>query len=147
MAATTVWFGGAFRERENASANSAWAYLADTIKCSLHTATYSPNVDSNIKFSDTSNEVSSANYTAGGFTLTTKTVTYDSATNETRFDADDEVWTTVTFTTRHGIFYKSTGTGTTSPLMWWIDFGGDQAVSAGNFTIVNSATGIAKATA
>lgn len=147
MAATTVWFGAAFRDREAAAANAGWAFLTDTIKCSLHTSAYSPNVDSDKFWSTPTNEVSSANYTAGGVTLTTKTITYDSASNETRYDADDEAWTTVTFTARHGIFYKSTGTASTSPLIWWCDFGGDQTVSAGNFSIVNAATGIAKATA
>jgi hypothetical protein len=78
-------------------------------------------------------------------TLTTKTITYDSATNETRFDADDPAWVTVTFTTRYGVTYKSTGTSTTSPLIWLTDFGADQTVSAGNFSIVLAATGFAKA--
>lgn len=147
MAATTVWFGAAFRDREAAASNASWTYLTDTIKCSLHTSTYAPNVDSDKFWNVATNEVSSVNYTSGGFTLTTKTITYDSASNETRYDADDEVWTTVSFTARHGIFYKSTGTSTTSPLMWWVDFGGDQTVSSGNFSIVNSATGIVKAAA
>jgi hypothetical protein len=147
MAATTVWFGAAFRDKEANVANAPWLFLTDTIKCSLHTSTYSPNVDSNKFWSDTTNEVSSANYTTKGVALTTKTITYDSASNETRYDADDEAWTTVTFTTRHGIFFKDTGTSSTSPLMWWCDFGGDQTVSGANFTIQNAATGIAKATA
>ena len=147
MAATTVWFGGAFRDREAAVANAGWAYLSDTIKCSLHTATYSPDVDANKFWSDTSNEVTSTNYTTKGVALTTKTITYDSASNETRYDADDEAWTNVTFTMRHAIFFKDTGTSTTSPLLWWVDAGANQTVSGANFSIVNSANGIAKAAA
>lgn len=147
MAATTSWYGAAFRDREAAVANAGWAYLTDTVKCSLHTVTYAPNVDSDKFWSSATNEVSSTNYTTGGVTLTTKTITYDSATNETRYDADDEAWTTVTFTTRYGVFYKSTGTAGTSPLIWLCDFGADQTVSGANFSIINAATGIAKATA
>lgn len=145
MAATTVWYGAAFRDREAAVANAGWAYLTDTIKCSLHTAGYVANVDSDKFWSTATNEVASANYTSGGVTLTTKTITYDTATNETRYDADDEAWTTVTIAPTQGVFYKSSGVAGTSPLIWQCDFGGAQSVVGANFTIVNAATGVAKA--
>ena len=117
MAVTTAWYGAAFRDREAAAANAAWLWLTDTIKCSLHTVTYAANVDTDKLWNTATNEVSSTNYTTGGFTLTAPTITYDTATNETRYDAVDATWTTVTFTARQAVVYKSTGTSTTSPLM------------------------------
>lgn len=91
--------------------------------------------------------MSSTNYTSGGVTLSSATVTYDSASNETRLDAADATWTTVTFTARYAVIYKSTGTSSTSPLIAYVDFGADQSPSAGNFTITWDSTGVIKATA
>lgn len=147
MAVVTVWYGFAFKGKEDGTANAGWLWLTDTIKISLHTVTYAKNVDTDDFFNDATNEVSSAGYTAGGFTLASKTVTYDTASNETRYDAADPSWTGVTFTTRQAVVYKSTGTGTTSPLIANIDFGGDQVLAGGNFSIVFDATGVIKATA
>jgi len=45
------------------------------------------------------------------------------------------------------VIYKSTGVASTSPLIAYIDFGGDQTVNAGNFSIVFAATGVLTATA
>ena len=122
-----------------------WDWDTDTIKLSLHTSTYAANLDTDDFWNDATNEVSSANYTSGGVTLTSPTVTYDSATDETRLDAADVSWSGVTFTTRYGVVYKSTGTATTSALIALIDFGADQTVSSGNFSITFDATGVIKA--
>jgi hypothetical protein len=146
MAVTTTWYGAGFSNFVKGTANAAWDWDTDTIKLSLHTATYTPDPDTHDFYNDVSNEVSSANYTAGGNTLAgPPSVTVDSATNEVRLDANDVSWTTVTFTTRYAVIYKSTGTASTSPLIAYIDFGADQTVSAGNFSITFAATGIIKA--
>ena len=89
--------------------------------------------------------MSSANYTAGGNTLGTPSVTYDTATDETRLDMADTSWSSVTFTARYAVVYKSTGTASTSALIALIDFGGDQAVSSGTFSITFDSTGVIKA--
>lgn len=145
MAVTTTWYGRGFGNLVEGVSNGVWDWNTDTIKLSLHTSTYSPDVDAHDFYNDVNNEVSSANYTAGGNTLTSPTVTVDSATNEVRLDAADTSWTTVTFTTRYGVVYKSTGTASTSPLIALIDFGADQTVSSANFSIVFSSTGVIKA--
>jgi hypothetical protein len=124
-----------------------WDWDTDTIKVSLHTSTYTPDQDAHDFYNDVTNEVSSTNYTAGGATLTTPTVTYDSATNEIRLDADNPSWTPVSFTARYAVWYKSTGTASTSPLIAYTDFGADVTVSSGTFTITVDSTGVIKATA
>jgi len=145
MSATANWFGNSFVGQYSATAARRIDFVTDTIKCSLHTVTYVPNQDTHTFWSDTTNEVSGTGYTTGGTTLTSKTVTYDSASNETRLDAADPAWTTVTFSgARIAVFYKDTGTTTTSPLIAWHNFGGDQTVAGANFTIVLDATGLAK---
>lgn len=90
--------------------------------------------------------MSSTNYTAGGATLASKTVTVVGGSNEVQLDAADVTWSTVSFTARYAVIYKSTGTSTTSPLIAVVDFGADQTVSSGNFTITWAASGVIKAT-
>jgi hypothetical protein len=114
----------------------------DTIKAALAQSGYTPNQDTHDFFNDITNEASGTGYTAGGKTLTTPTVAYDTATNVIKFDADDVAWTGATFTARYAIVYKDTGTPSTSPLLFYVDFGGDQAVSSGTFTINWHANGL-----
>lgn len=146
MAVTTHWYGVGIKNYFSGLANASWDWDTDTIKISLHTSSYAVDPDTHDFFNDVTNEVSSANYTAGGITLTSPTVTYDSATNETRLDAADVSWSSVTFTARYAVIYKSTGTASTSPLIAYIDFGADQTVSSGNFSITFDTTGVIKAT-
>lgn len=54
-------------------------WLSDTIKASLHTATYSPNRDTHETKADLTNEVTGTGYSAGGVTLGSKTITYTAA--------------------------------------------------------------------
>jgi hypothetical protein len=181
-------------------------YLSDTIKCSLHASTYTPNLDTHEVFSDVTNEVTGTNYSAGGTTLGSKTVTYTAANSwattwvtltpqvvgdivrptagnghlyrcivagttaagqptwptvsgqtvtdgtvtwaeigraVTQLDAADPSWASATISgIRYAVIYKSTGTGSTSPLLWLIDFGADQSVTSGTFTIVLATLGI-----
>jgi hypothetical protein len=122
-------------------------WVSDTIKVSLHTSTYTPNQDTDDFFNDATNEVSGTGYTAGGVTLGSKTTAYDSATNETRLDAADVSWTSASFTARYAVVYKDTGTASTSPVLGYVDFGGDETVSSGTFNITWDATGVLKITA
>lgn len=115
---------------------------SDTIKVALATSAYSPDQDAHDFFNDVTNEVVGTGYTAGGATLASKTSTYTSGTNTNALDAADVTWSTSTLTARYAIVYKSTGTGSTSPLICYIDFGADVISSAGNFTITWDAAGI-----
>jgi hypothetical protein len=181
-------------------------YLSDTLKCSLHTSTYAPNLDTHETQSDLTNEVSGTNYVAGGTTLGSKTVTYTAANSwattaatttayavgdivkpsggnthlyrciiagtsggsaptwptvsgqtvtdgtvtwaeigrgVTQLDAADPSWASATISgIRYAVISKSTGTASTSPLLWLIDFGADQSVTSGTFTIVLATLGI-----
>lgn len=182
-------------------------YLSDTIKCRLHTATYTPNLDTHETIADLTNEVTGTGYSAGGVTLASKTITYTAANSWattwaastayavgdivrptagnahlyraivagtshastqptwptvsgqtvvdntgtwaeigrglTQIDAADPQWTTATISgIRYAVIAKDTGTASTSPLLWLIDFGADQAVTSGTFTVVLATLGI-----
>ena len=122
-------------------------YDTDTIKVALLTSSYTPDQDAHDYLNDVSSyEVSGTGYTAGGNTLASKTVTYDSANNVIVLDAADTTWASSTITARYAVVYDSTGTASTSPLIGYVDFGSDQSSTNGNFTITWDSTGIVRIT-
>lgn len=119
----------------------------DTIKVALLSSSYTPDQDVHDYYNDVSTyEVSGTGYTAGGSTLASKTVTYDSANNVIVLDAADTTWASSTITARYAVIYDSTGTSSTSTLIGYIDFGSDQSSTNGNFTITYDSTGIVRIT-
>ena len=122
-------------------------YDTDTIKVALLTSSYTPDQDAHDYLNDVSTyEVSGTGYTAGGNTLASKTVTYDSANNVIVLDAADTTWASSTITARYAVVYDSTGTASTSALIGFVDFGSDQSSTNGNFTITWDSTGIVRIT-
>jgi hypothetical protein len=116
----------------------------DTIKVMLVTATYTPTYTTHATKADVTNEVSGTNYTAGGATLTSPTLTESSGT--VTFDAADTTWTQNAggFTNaRYAILYKSTGTDSTSALVGCLDLVADKGNVAGDLTIQWNASGVA----
>ena len=127
----------------NGLANSVFDLDTDTIKVSAHTNTYSPNQDTHEFFSDLTNEVTGTNYTAGGATLASPTVTRTTGT--VTFDANDVVWTTSAggfSTARKFVVYRSTGAGATSKLYSVVTADGDVGNVTGDLTIQWNASGI-----
>lgn len=108
----------------------------DTIKTALLDNSHSFTAADDVFGDVSANEISGAGYSAGGETLANQAVT-EAAT--TKWDADDEAWTTATFTAYHAVLYDTTNT---SSLIASFDFGGAQAVSAATFTIQWDAAGI-----
>lgn len=106
--------------------------LTGTVKLSLHTDTYSPNRDTDDFFNDATNELGSGNgYTSGGETLGSKTITYDTASDQVRFDCADITWTfTASKTWRYGVMYVDTaGASSADPLYALLTWDSNQTVS------------------
>ena len=80
-----------------------------------------------------SNEISGTNYTTKGNAITTVTPT---SSGTTAFvDMDNVVFTTVTLTgVRGALIFNEAASG--DPTVCVLDFGGDKAASAGDFTVV-----------
>jgi len=116
----------------------------DTIKMALVTSSYTPNIDSHDFWDDVSaNEVgASGTYSAGGATLANKTITQDNTDNEGVFDFDNISFTSATITARYAVFYKSTGTASTSALICYDDLGADKTSTAGTWTYTVAAEGL-----
>lgn len=126
-------------------------YLSDVIKCTLHTVTYVPNIDTDEAFANATNELSTANgYTANGFTLTTKTVSYNATGNVTTFDSDDVTWTASggSLVFQIAVFHDDTvSTGPPiKPLLGYIDCGAQTITTGNTFTIATGANGLWQAT-
>lgn len=138
MAVTAKMYGNALLKALNKEVN----YITDTIKVMLCTSAYTPNQDAHIYKSSITGEVTGTGYTAGGATLTNKTMTYNGATNTIKLDADDVVWVSSTITARYAVIYDDTGTDSTSTLLGYIDFGEDKISSAGDFKITWDTAGI-----
>jgi hypothetical protein len=119
----------------------------DTIKLMLCSSTYSPNQDTHQYKSDVSNEITGTGYTAGGATVGSVTVSYNTGTNVLSFDANDVTWGAASVTARYAVLYDaSPGSDATRPLIGWIDFGGDVTSTGADFTIAWNASGIGAVT-
>jgi hypothetical protein len=145
MAVTAFWYGNGLK---HTMSDAVWT--SDTIKVAMTTSSYTPDQDTHEFFSSVTNELSTGNgYTSGGATLGSKTLTYDTATNQVRLDAADTVWTAsgTLGPARRAVIYKSTGTASTSPLLGWVDFGTDVSATDAAYTITWDSTGVLRATA
>lgn len=142
MAVTNKWYGNAFK----AAFNKEIDFNSDTVKIALVTSSYAFDQDAHDYFNDITNEVTGTGYTAGGATLASATVTYTGASNTLSLDAADVAWSSSTLTARGAVVYVSTGTGSTSPLLCFVDFGADVSTTAGTFTITWDAAGICTVT-
>ena len=142
MAITANWYTNAMIGQFGATAARRVDWVTDTINVALCTVAYVPDQDANVFFSDVTNELPTAGgYTAGGLALAGKSVVVDNPTNETRLKGGSSIWgPPATFTCRIAVIYKSTGAAGTSPLLGWVNFGGDETVSSGTFTIAWDAT-------
>lgn len=100
----------------------------DSIKVALVTGSYSPNIDTQDEWADVSaNEASGSGYAAGGVSLVSKTLTYNSTNNYWTFDAADVTWTGVSVSFRYVVIYDDTATG--KPLIGYVDFGSTQTAA------------------
>lgn len=117
---------------------------SDTIKCMFVTSSYTPDIDAHDFIDDVSaNEVSaSGSYSAGGVTLSGKATSQDNTDNEGVFDFSDFSATTFTGSVRYFVFYKDTGTPSTSPLICYDDAGTNQNATAGTLTYTVNAEGL-----
>jgi hypothetical protein len=102
----------------------------DTLKIALYTS--SASLGATTSAYTTSNEVSGTGYTAGGATLSSQAVAFDSSNNVAYFDAADPAFTTATITARGALIYNNSKSNASIAVL---DFGSDYTSTAGTFTI------------
>jgi hypothetical protein len=115
----------------------------NTFKIVLLTSSYTPSSAHSL-YSHLTNQLSTGDgYTAGGATLA-KAVgdKWTRSGGTVTFSADNPSWTSATFTCRYAVIYSDTPVSPAKPLVCLFDFGSDQSVSAGTFTIQFNVSGI-----
>lgn len=116
--------------------------LADTLRVALVTDAYVADKDAHAFFADITHEVSGTGYTAGGKALTSVALSQDNANDRAALLADNVVWPVSAFTARAAVLYKDSGNPATSPLLAYMNFGGDHTVSGEDFNLEWSPEGV-----
>lgn len=102
---------------------------AQTFKVALFTS--SATLGASTTAYSTDNEVSGTGYTAGGEELTIAATATSGGV--AYVDFDNVTWSAASFTARGALIYKADGGD--NPAVAVLDFGEDETVSSGNFTI------------
>lgn len=136
-----IWCGVTVKNIFDGTETLDWN--TNDIKVSLHTDSWTPDRDTLDYFDDATNELPTANgYTAGGQSITTPTITYDSATDETRLDADNPAWAASSITARTAVWRKAKGgAASADPVIGYLPFGANVTTSSGTLTIDCDSTG------
>lgn len=116
----------------------------DTFKLLLRDNTDAPNLDTDDFRDDVTGELAATNgYPSGGVTLASVTVTYDSASDQVRFDCADPTFSfTGSKTWRYGDVYKSRGgAASADELLANLTWDSDQTVSTA-YTLQIDAAGL-----
>jgi len=118
-----------------------------TPKVMLLDASHITDVDTDDNIDDVSaNEISSANYTAGGQALANVTSVLDLANDRVDVDCDDPSWTNLTATIKAAAIYVDTGVPATSPIIGIVTFGSNQSPATQDFTLTVPAGGFYRGT-
>lgn len=89
------------------------------------------------------NEIAGTNYPAGGWALANRQVLVDTASNETRLDADDVVQATLTAAWRFGAVYVARGGAAgADELLGYVDFGQAESIGPADVTFQWSTSGV-----
>lgn len=129
MGAITTAVATSFKVELGTATHNFTASTGDTFKAALYTSSATLSA-STTAYAGTNEVASGGGYTTGGNTLTSSTPTSSGTT--VIFDFADTSWTTATFTARGMLIYNSSKSNK-AVAIW--DFGADQTVTSGTFTI------------
>lgn len=114
-------------------------FTSHTFKIALLTSSYTPNQDSNTKWSDISgDEASGTGYTAGGVTVSS--LTWTASENVITLDFDNISWANSSITARYAVLYDDSHTD--DVLITCFDLGSEQVSRNGTFAIGFDSSGI-----
>lgn len=106
-----------YRQAPAKAMNKEVDWDSDAFKLTLHTSTYTPNLDTHAYVSDLTNELGTGgNYTAGGFSLTLSMPVYTAANSWATTRANSTVYAVgavVRPASANGLLYVATTAGTT----------------------------------
>ena len=118
---------------------------SSSLKLALLVPSHDPDLDEHQVFEDVDDdELDRAGYDAGGESITNRSFSYDSATDEHVFEAGDVLWDQVTWTdpgVRYGVIYVD---GSPARLLMLVDFITEREPDNQVFGLVWSPDGIAR---
>jgi hypothetical protein len=103
--------------------------LTDNLYLALYTA--NANLNANTTAYNASNEVSSANYTAGGQLVTGVTIQTDTQSNIVYVSFNNVTWTNVSFVCRGALLYNASKSNKSIAILNW----GSDKNAGPNFTV------------
>lgn len=107
---------------------------ADTFYAMLVTSSYTPDVATDDKRNDVTNEVVGTGYTAGG-AASAVTGNLNTSTHKMEWTFADVAWAASTITARAAVIYKHRGGASSADeLVCYVDFGSDKSSVSGTFT-------------
>lgn len=139
MAGLTTAFPTSFKGELPQATHNFTTTTGNVFKAALckisPTGTYGAATTNYSDLTGNSDEVTGTGYSAGGFAWTAAQNTTPSTSGTTAFWSwsTNPSWTTATFSTAGTIFYNSSAS---NKAVYVGDFGGNQSVSVGTFTIV-----------
>lgn len=154
MAVTGYWYTKAISIAFGTGTQTIdWVADSASMKCALMSTNFT-GANQSQTAADYWNDVSSmeigtfTNYTAGGKTVGTTTLTTSAGSGKTVTFAGgaSTVWSTATLTARGAVVYKALAQASDSPVVFYLDFGADVPCSAGDFTITWHTDGMATIT-
>lgn len=109
-----------------------------TVKTMLVSSAYTPSRGSHTRRSDITSEITGTGYTAGG-AATSMTVTKDTTNHKTTVTPATVTWSAATLTAAAAVRYVSRGgAASADELVEYLDFGGNQSVTAQDFAVAPS---------
>ncbi len=104
-------------------ASGAIDFTTHVFKVALFGTSYTPDAATHDYFNDLSGEITGSPYLAGGTNLTVA-LSADSETGGAKVTVITVTWPAASFTgVRYAVVYRNTGTASTSPLLFYVDFG------------------------
>lgn len=108
----------------------------DSFKIMLVTSAYAPNIDTDTRRSNVTNEVVGTGYTAGGIAITCSVGAVDTVNNRVVLTFAAVSWPASTITARGAVIYKSRGgAAANDELVCYDDFAADFASASSTFNV------------
>ena len=154
MAVTGYWYPKAFTKMGSATGYFDWVADSASMKIALMNTAFTganQSLSAAAVWSDVSAyEASGTSYTGvasnAGKTIGTTSLAAGSTSNKTvtySSNAASTVWSVATISTCGAVVLKHAAATSNSPVIFFLDFGGTQSPSAGDFTITWNAAGFA----
>ena len=121
-------------------------WLSDDIRCALMSDSFTPDKDTMETWADVSGEIpATGGSTAGGKSLTGKTLDKDNTNDLVKLGANNPLWDLLMASNvRYALYYKWATLAADRLLLWAKDFGSNQNPNNVPFVVQHDAAGVSR---